>query len=408
MNLIRLILGMIFLMLLSCESKNVNEVNRLYFEINPTNRKIILPVIINDSTTAKLTFDSGAATGCLHLDSTFCALHPEVLNGIKESFISTGGSGWSSQRTSFSTFDKAPDIKLGLCNLEYDKMSIYNYKDYFRTTESDGMFNIPKNDTLHVWELNFENNYFEIHEAKCFKMPEDCFVTQIINNAGNNCPFNIQLPIFVTCEDGDTISLDRQFMIDTAMSWDIVLMNNAKEKQFFSCKKNNIWTKYLNSYFKYCTVEARVSDKLVFDSLRIYTFNEPNNPNISYFLGQNFLKHFNVYFDLNRQEIGFQPHNNFQRVSNSGYRRYHFLVDKNSQGKYIVSEIADYEGNYYKSAGLRCGDEIVNIDSRPYADYTKVEKLEFYKKDSLIYDLIRDSKPLRLVVKVNKEERQGD
>jgi hypothetical protein len=407
MKFIKLKLIIYFLLLLSCE-RNSSDHNRLYFEINPENRKIILPVMVNDSVTANLTFDTGAGTGCLHLDSTFCAHYPDILDGINGSSKFNGGSGWSSQRTSFVHYENTPDIKLSWCNLKYDKMSVYNYKDYYHTELSDGMFNIPKNDTVHVWELNFENNYLEIHQAKDFEMPEGCFVTQIINNPGNNCPFNIQLPIYITCDDGDTLTLNRSFMIDTAMSWDIVLMNNAKEKVFFNSKDNGIWIRYLKSYFKHYTVKANISDKIIIDSLRIYTFNEPKNPSISYFLGQNFLKRFNVYFDLNRKQIGFQPHNNFQRVSNSGYRRYHFSTVQNNRGNYIVSEIGDYEENYYKSSGLKCGDKILNVDSKPYADYTREEKLEFYNKDSLVYDLIRDGKPLQLVVKVNKNEKQGD
>ncbi|EXZ22777.1 hypothetical protein M086_3476, partial [Bacteroides fragilis str. S13 L11] len=45
-----------------------------------------------------------------------------------------------------------------------------NWKWYMNSS-SEGMFNIPPNDTMHVWELNFEHNYMEIHLAQNYRMP---------------------------------------------------------------------------------------------------------------------------------------------------------------------------------------------------------------------------------------------
>jgi hypothetical protein len=379
----------------SCAADNPN---RVYFKINPHDRKIEVPVQLNDSITANLDFDAGSS---LILDSTFCAIHPSITLNNSPISKKLEGSSWASQHTPSSEYKVGSKIKIGNADLRYDHFKIWNWKSYM--SSSDGMFNIPKEDTTNVWELNFENNYMEIHPAVSFKMPENCFVVPMVS------PYDIiiQLPLKIKCADGDTLTLNRPFYIDTGMSWDIALMCRAGELPFFN-KKEAVWTECLSTYMRHYTVNAMIFDHLSLDSLRIYTFDYPNGVNSNYLIGQNFLKRFNVFFDMKNRQVGFQPIKNFQRVVNPGYWRFHYSTYKNSKGRYIVKYVADYKGNYYRTAGLKVGDEIVAVNGKPYKNISYLEEGDFYKQNKLLFDIIRKGRPMKIVVQVDKNEKQGD
>lgn len=256
--------------------------------------------------------------------------------------------------------------------------------------------------------MNFEYNYLEIHQAVDFKMPGNCFVFPMIKDKSTPYPFNIQLPIKIKCVDGDTLILNRKFLIDTGMPEDIALMYRSEELPFFNKKSDAVWTENQSSYNRYYTVNATLFDNFAVDSLRIYTFDHPNSVSSNYLIGQNFLKRFNVFFDLKNSKIGLQPIKHFQRIITPYHRRFHFSTYKTPKGKFIVTMVANYKGNFYKTAGLRTGDEIVSVNGKLYNDITYEEKSEFYKKDTLVFNIIRKGKRLKIVVRVDKNEVQGD
>ena len=382
--------------------------NRVYFKINPEDRKIVLPMQLNDSITANMAFDSGAVTGTLILDSTFCATHHGITLNLFPDTLLKGGSSWSSNAVPISVYKATPTVKIGNADLTYDYMMIEGWKRYYNTSDAEGMFNIPKNDTTHVWELNFENNYLEIHQAVAFKMPENCFVVPMVKDKSNPSSFQIQLPIKIRCADGDTITLNRTYLVDAGMPWDIALMCRAGELPFFSKKGNAVWTEDQGTYNRYYTVNAMLFDDFAVDSLRIYTFDHSNSIRNNYLIGQNFLKRFNVFFDLKNWQIGLQPIKHFQRVINPNHRRFHFSTDTTPKGKSIVTMVANYKGNFHKTAGLRTGDEIVSVNGKLYKNITYEEKSEFYKEATLVFNIIRKGKPLKIIVRVDKNEVQGD
>lgn len=115
-----------------------------------------------------------------------------------------------------------------------------------------------------------------------------------------------------------------------------------------------------------------------------------------------------MFIDRKNWQIGLQPIKNFQRIVNPLGRRFHYSAPKNSEGKYIVTKIADYKDNYYKTAGLQEGDEIIAINDKLFKDITHEENREFYKTDTLVLDIIRDGESLKIVVPVDKNEKQGD
>ncbi len=399
----------LFLLIISiCQSCGQVSSKEVYFTINPMDRKIVLPIIINDSITVDLAFDSGASLGTLILDSTFCAQYPRVKHNASLDTVLYGGSSWSGISIPKYFYKNSSKVKLGNSYLNYTLIQTYNWKWYFNTDDSKGMFNIPRNDTINVWELNFENNYLTIHEAEKFTIPDDCFVAPLILSDDGACPFSIELPMKIVAASGDTLTINRKYCIDTGMPWDIALMHRAPEQDFFNEQKDAVWTGYLNSYHRYYTVSATLFDNFYIDSLRIYTFNYPNSIRENYLIGQNFLKRFNVYFDLKAQLIGLQPINNFQRIIDPLARRFHFSVYQTHDDRTVVKEIADYAKNYYKTAGLKKDDEILSVNNKPFNKITPNEIQKLHKKDTLVFTIIRNGKPIEIVVQIDKNEVQGD
>jgi len=383
-----------------CATENPN---RVYFKINPEDRKILLPVVLNDSVTAKLEFDTG---GGLILDSTFCKTHPSVLLNNHAETKKQVGVGWTSERTSASIHHSAPKLTIGNNDLKIDYMEIWDWKRYMCTFNSDGMFNISSSDTINVWELNFENNYLEVHSALEFKIPENCFVAPIVKDKSNPKRFIVRLAMTVKCNDGDTINLNGNFLIDTAMPWDVAILHSKGDLPLFNNRSDAIWTSYINGYYRHYNTNATLFNDFKTDSLRIYSFEYPNSIKCN-IIGQNFLKRFNVYFDLKNNQVGFQPIKNFHRVVDPLGRRFHVATEK-INGKFIVTAIGDYKGNYYITAGFQKGDEIIKLNGKPFKNVTYEDKLELYKKDTLIYYIIRKGKPLKIFVKVDINEKQGD
>lgn len=291
-------------------------------------------------------------------------------------------------------------------------MDIWDLKGFLYNNEVDGMFNIPQNDSTNVWELNFEHHYFEIHPNKSFRIPDNCFILQMVdqisesNYSGINA-MKVRIPLLLEFQDGDTLSMNHMFCIDTAAAWDIVLMSNSEEQAYFNKRKDAVWTDYLNHYYRHYEVKATIPGYHVLDSLRIYTFDDQTG-NSLFIIGINFLKRFNVFFDMKNKQIGLQPIRDFQRVINPLGRRYHYSTMQTKDGRILVTKVADYESNYYKTAGLREGDEIVSVNGKPYKEITRDEKRDFYTKDTLFFDIVRNKQALKIIVPVNKEEQQGE
>lgn len=269
---------------------------------------------------------------------------------------------------------------------------------------SDGIFNIPKSDTTHIWELNFENNYMEIHSANDFTLPSDCYVTPLIGPEDH--PFMIDLPLQIEFLDLDILTLNKKFLINTGAGWDIVLFN-GKVAELINNRDDAVWLEFLNSYVRYYTVRAKLYNSFTMDSVRIYTNDQQSCPGF-YIIGNNFLKRFNVFFDMKNRQLGLQPIQNFERLVNPLFGRFHYSTLKTRDGKYIVNKLGDYEENYYKSAGLRIRDEIVAIDGIPYGEITRKIRYSLEKQDFLTLDIKRSGKPLTLSVKIDHHEPKGD
>ena len=390
----------------SCISKGDAYINRIPFVINPLDRHMTLAVKFNDSIMANMLFDTGRDRLGFTLDSAFCSEHPSLMASSSVLTVETGGSAWTPEfGIKYTLYAPPPAMQMGEINCIYSDFGIGNLKRIWGPLTVDGAFNIPANDSTHVWELNFEQNYIEIHSGCEFVMPQDSFVFPIEEDS---LYFQIKIPMHVKCADGDTLTINRSFLIDTGAAHDICLMYQTPELQFFNKQQDAVWLQFVDRYCRYYTVQATMCDVFQMDSVRIYTYDFPNNVP-GYVLGTNFLKRFNVYFDLPNRRIGLQPHKNYQRVVNPLTKRYYMGLRNDSRGlPSIVAKIADYPGNPYQEAGFRLGDMVTSVDTVKLENTTREALAYLQDADSITYSIIRDGKPMKITVHFDRSIPQGD
>ena len=382
-----------------CKSIDVLPTGKVYFHIPEDLPRMIVPTIINDSIQANLTFDSA---GTLWLDSTFCAQ-----NKIKfdNKITYPGGVAWSTSRTPFYFSNTPVSLSLGKHHIIYKRSEIADWKRYMGQYQAVGMFGLPIDDTTHVWEMNFEKKYLQIHPSSLFTAPEG--TTFFPMEADGGWLF-ITLPITARFPDGTIIKGHWRSLIDTGAHWDIVLVNNAPEIKLLKKRNDAIWTITPNGYSHWNEVSAIVFDKYHLDSLRIYVTQNRVAGDFNYVIGTNFLKHFNVFLDLKNKRLGLQPLEHFKRITDPLARRYHAHLNPLKNGRFVIDHIPNYEGNYIKKAGLKVGDEVISINGIKYGSITDNDRTKMQNSDSLKYKIRRQGKIKVLIVHVDKNEKIGD
>jgi len=246
--------------------KNNPHPNRVYFSIDPADRKILIPVQLNDSIKANMVFDTGYSEGTFSLDSLLIVQNPCLISEVR-SDTSLGGSGWVSERylnLEYKNINKK--VKIGNTNLTFKNLQILNWKQALRNNNIEGLFSIPKNDTTHVWELNFGHNYLEIHSIKDFKMPKNCLLCPMISGYAN---YAIQISMQITFAEDDTLITNHLYLVDSAMDFDIALIW-PEELELLNKKSEAVWEPDMWWYVRRYTVKAKVFNSMDIDSLRIY------------------------------------------------------------------------------------------------------------------------------------------
>ena len=380
---------------------NQNDSHRVYFTVKPENRYILIPVQINDSVIANMTFDTGS-TGFI-LDYSFCEVNyfnpalnpPDTLMEI--------GAAFKSNTMPRLLYKQPQSVKIGDVNLTFDDLSVCHWRSYmnFEDTDVEGIFGIPHNDTTHVWELNFEHNYLEIHSITEFKMPKDCFLTTFYYN-DNEFPF-IRFPLNIKNRSGDMLTIDDLYLFDIGMSHDLTLVRPTKEESdFFNEQEDAVWvTSNGNNYHIRHIVNATLFDNFSIDSLGIYTLDNPRSIGFKYLLGLNFIKRFNVFIDLQKMQMGLQPITNYHRLKDTNFRRFYFSKTRTTEGKALVSFIGDYQDNPYKIGGLQAGDELFEVNGILFKDMTLEQALELDNADTIKFVFLRDGQKINIVTPID-------
>ena len=379
--------------------------NRVYFTIDPRDFTITIPVELNDTTIVDMIFDSGGYDSAFFIDSGYLSAFSHLLSNAPALKIRTG-SAWYAHRGDGVQYTIPYDVKIGNVKVDYTHLYVTDWEETMGHTDNYGLFNIPKKDSLHVWEINFENNYLEIHQAAEFDMPKNTILLPMIENTTGI--FNVNIPLKVKCSDGDTLTINRTFLIDTGMARDMAIMSPAEELDFFNKKEDAVWTLHGKGYHRYYTVGAVLFDSLTVDSLRIYTFDNPLALSTKYLVGLNFLKRFNVFFDMKNRQVGLQPLNTFQRIVNPTSMRYYCLTEWASDGGIVITKVGDYKGNFYKTAGIRAGDKIRKINGNLVKDMPGKDRVEAHLRDTIVYEIIREGESINIIIPIDKSQQNGD
>jgi predicted aspartyl protease len=360
---------------------------------------LILSVMLNDSVQANLDFDTG---GRLDLDSTFCTQNKIDLGKYNKMILSR--VAWVKDIHEERYYTSPLRVKIGNTPLIYNKYMQGEYKSIV-DGDADGQINFPEDDSTHVWELNFEKGYIQIYSDSLFKVSSG---TSFFPMEIHNGRYFVTMPISIVFPDGNKIKRKWRCLIDTGICWDIALIDNAPEVNILNQQKDAVWTYDFSGYNRRYNSTATVFDKFKIDSLRLYTFSYKVEALAKYILGTNFLKHFNLFFDLKNKRLGLQPVNNYQRILRPLACRYHFRIETNKNGKNIITHIGDYEKNYIKKAGLKVGDEIISIDGIDYNKITVSEGDRIMKMDTVKYQIRRQGRIKGIIVHTDKSEKQGD
>ena len=409
---------LIFLLAVSQSScDTADKVNGKYvtFEFSDEFPRLLIPVTLQDSIPAKLVLDTGIG-GTPFLDSALVSQHPSLTPEDMPSREDVSSSAWNPTYTTKSTSYYAPlKLKLGESPMDFGNWGVGNYRKLVNENDADGVTGIPSADSTKVWGLNFENNYITIEDADSFEMPKGYmqFPMKVVTYPAVAMTIYVNLPLKVQTSDGDTVTIYRDFFVDTGAWEDIILISEASELAFFDNKKDAVWiaTPYNGLYTRNHEVKVSLGE-YEDDSFRVTTYDHKHKTTVSsrYLIGLNFLKHFNVYFDFQRKVMGLKPIPNFERIIDKHARRYHMgfnmeIITK--QQRFIVETIADNKENNYYTAGLRVGDEIISANGILWKDLTPEQKETLYQGDSVLFKIIRDGKNMEIPVPINKNEPIG-
>ena len=387
-----------------------NDTNKIPLFIENEKRGIIVPVKFGDIDAQYMLFDSGFPSHFVMLDSTFCAENPlPVWSVTSDNVVSNSLIPWEPSNNQVQIrkeFFYNP-IRLEILGNHLD-YSLFFVQDMSKMLVNflNGCFGFP-NDSTRIWEFNFEHNYLDIHETDNYEMPTDCFKFPLLkgpHNMPTDSPY-IQFPIFIKCSDGDTITINELYLLDTACLNHIVLLSNTNENvlDFFRQRDDATLISNRGNFRSRYNVEATVFDSFKIDSMRIYTDEFADRMAEAGVIGLNFMKRFNMFFDFKSKQVGFQPANNFERIVSNDYRRFYFSWDFREDKRLYVKKIFDVKNNYYQVAGLRESDEVVAINGIELINLTKEEGKIIQNSRIREMSIIRSGEPLKIIVHLGEE-----
>ncbi len=382
---------------------------RIHFAFHEEAPNIIMPVVFQDSIKANLIFDTG--WGNSNLDSSFVSNHPSLVSGKELLGLGISCSAWNPSSRFPAKVYKALEFKLGEHTAKYENYFVSDYRTMMGVKGVDGIAGIPPADSSKVWHLNFEHNFIAIHRADSFEMPDGCMTFPLktyISPHGMGITAN--LPLEIKMPDGDTLTLHRDFAIDSGAWSELTLTCEAPETARINRNKDDaVWlptpdNKYTRNYVASASL---LGTEL--DSFRIQTYDFKTGVTYPYVLGSNFLKRFNVYLDLQRKVIGLEPLRDFTRLIDKHARCLHFNFDDKAigQGRWVIKNIADTKENYFYTAGLQKGDELVSMNGIPMKELNMELKEKIFRSEYIVCKLIRDGKTMEITVPVNKNEPLG-
>jgi hypothetical protein len=352
-------------------------------------------------------FDT-AAFDIIHIDPSFIRAHRSLLSD-SVSTVRLSGSAWDKYYIPAYYYNgRMLNVALNDVTLSYPYIGVFGWRETLANfdNEFDGTFGIPTSDTTHIWELNFEHNYLELHDADSFNYPKDCTIYPMeMPHLGY-----IKIPMTIISEN-DTLYTENSYPLDSGAAHDISVAPPAKEIELLAKRNDGIWLDSRGGYVRSYTTNIIMDSGLELQDVSIYTLENRNDLPNDYIIGLNFLKRFNVLFDMKNHQVGLQPISEYRRLIKPFYPHYFFRVKtvRGDQRKYVIAHIADYPKNYFKTAGLQEGDEIVSINGLRYEDVRYMWHNQFPSPtDTLRVKVIRNNKPMTIIVPIELKDMVGD
>jgi hypothetical protein len=279
-------------------------------------------------------------------------------------------------------------------------------------SSSNGFLTIPLNDTMHIWEFKFEDNYIQIHDEFTFNSNKQITVPlkRKINEKGYQ-EFLIDL-LKVICEN-DTLISNTEYNLDLGSSYDIFYHRKSqREVQFLEKHGQNTpilqWAT-ITGRIRRNIVKCIIFDNYIVDSLRTYNsevnlVRETKNDKDSLkTIGLNFLKRFNLFFDLKNNIISFIPikkeHETIECLKNEANLNVIFAIAPNLPKesniffyKFLEPETGDI--NIFKEMGVQPWDILISINEIKISS-----SIKWY--NSAISEILENSDTIELVIKRN-------
>lgn len=326
---------------------------------------ISLPVMIgNTKVKTQMLFDIGWGGSDITFDKTFIEVHPTILKGKKVDFTYTQQGDHKKYLQEY--YSDSCKVSNDFHQWSYPRVIVIEGEKERHGFDAYG--GLPGNDHENVWELNFEHNYLRVCPSDSFQIPSGSIVASLKyiqdSKRADFQKYITRLPITITLPNGTSIKYDDEWIIDTGAPYDIYLpptvTKTANELEKY--KEEASWM--YNRHFWITKVQYGKSNYL--DSVRVYVLNDKELP-VKGMIGLNFLKHFNVFFDLKKNKLYLQPQPNFERII-QGRKEWFGERTIKRNGKTYISELPNIKANPLRNAGMQIGDQLISFDKKKDSD----------------------------------------
>lgn len=384
--------------LCSC-AQEINK-EKIPFTFTPERKLISVPITIQ-GVQGNLLFDTGCGNICL--DTTYAAkIAP--FDSISQQFS-------SHDKGAFDFFSKFPiNVYKGLLKMEIGNhcfkqknFCVGDYREGLTLPEFDGLFGLEELDSLHIWELNFEENYISITPADSFHLDGDFLTLPLKWNKGLTFT---TLPVTIRTKQGVKIKGEKDFLIDTGSISDVFFMPDVDEAKELDIQRDSAYWLDKRHFWE---VEMTVCNRVKLDFTRVYVSNLLNTKVFKRILGLNFLKRFNVFFDLKNNQLYLKPIKKFERIIR-GKQPWGTFDAVWKDDKLIINYICDYKKNPAIKAGFCVGDEVISINGIKFdSEYSGEEDGEKLAQAEIWNHVIRrDGKLLNLTLHRNLDRQIED
>ncbi len=351
---------------------------------------------------ANMLFDTGG--GLLDIDTTFARkIAPyDSIEKQGEIFVSSGFA--SGAKSLVNIYKGLLNMKIGSYEYKAKYFCVGDFKKTLEIPEFDGSFNLPINDSVNVWQLNFEENYISIVSADSFHVDENFLTLPLMWDKDGQ--IHTELPLEICTTQGRVIKSNGRFLIDTGSIAEVTYIGDIDEVKALNVDKDSAYWLY-NRHFWDATI--KVCGKVELDLSRVYIYHLPVRMSHKRIIGLNFLKRFNVYFDMKNEKIYLQPINKkFERISQGLKTRATVSFDYRGD-KTFIGYIADYKDNEAIKAGFKVGDEVLSINGiKNIANLSMEQTEKLWSEEVWNYVVRRNGKILHLKLNRHLENQIDD